>query len=114
MTENTASEAPGAESEREAAPSLSAEVAVIVALSILLSQFCFFVGLSASILLPQSAVLRNPISCATLFLPQSSFFLHRSSSSTLLLSRSFLLPQPYFVLDPVSSSSVSCFFLDPA
>ena len=114
MTDDAAGEAPGAESEREAAPSLSAEVAVIVALSILLSQSCFFVGRSASILLPQCVVLRNAISSATLFLPQSCFFLHRSSSSVLLLSQSFLLPQPYFVLDPVSSSSFSCILLDPA
>ena len=67
MTDDAAGEAPGAESEREAAPSPSAEVAVIVALSILLSQ-SFFLGRSASVLLPQSVVLRNPISFATLFL----------------------------------------------
>ena len=61
MTDDAAGEAPGAESEREAAPSLSAEVAVIVALSILLSQ-SFFLCRSASILLPQSVVLRDPFS----------------------------------------------------
>ena len=78
MTENTASEAPGAESTREATPSLSAEVAVIVALSILLSQ-SFFLGRSASILLPQSVVLRNAISPSILFLSASFFFLSPSS-----------------------------------